>query len=66
MAKSNEALIAAAVLGGVAVLAWWAKQGPNKRPSVDGMPVYQNGNGRVQEPGDRKGPAYCGTEARCC
>lgn len=40
--------------------------GPAKRPSVDGKPVGLNGNGPVQEPGNKKQPAYCGVEAQAC
>ena len=56
-----------AVAGTIAIVAK-AVGGPNKRPSVDGLPVYWNGNGPLREAGDRKdGPAYCGVEAaRAC
>lgn len=40
--------------------------GPNKRPSVDGKQVGLNGNGPVQEPGNKKQPAYCGVESLAC
>ena len=51
---------------GAVALVTKAAGGPAKRPSVDGLPVCQNGNGRVREPGDARLPPYCGTEARAC
>ncbi len=57
-------LLAAA--GAIALIAK-AAGGPSKRPSVDGMPVSQNGNAPYYEPGERHQPAYCGVgEAKCC
>jgi hypothetical protein len=47
---------------GAVALVVKAAGGPNKRPSVDGLPVYQNGNSPAPEPGDfryHSGPAYC-------
>ena len=39
-----------------------AAGGPNKRPSVDGMPVHWNGNGPLREPGGGNMQPYCGVE----
>ena len=50
----------AVVLVGLSLLARLLNADATKRPSVDGLPVWRNGNCPVQEPGDGKKPiAYC-------
>lgn len=63
MPRSTTSTLVA--LAGVAALVYLAsKSGPNKRPSVDGLPVWVNGNGPVREPGEGGGGrAYCGVDA---
>jgi hypothetical protein len=53
---------------GLAALWYLKSTGPNKRPSVDGLPVHTSGNGPAVDESWRSKP-YCGvpdSERRVC